>query len=248
MTSSIASENQDLAMHARVKLQRVLTLRRIFFSVCIVFAPLILLLGFVFDPQLGVPTGAMAYIAALRVENPLMVQLFLVVFFVTPCFFPFSYIGLGWLALRRSPWLATFGIICGLVGSLPWPLLTGQLALAYSIAQMGDSPSLLELANRFTSNWMVALLLLSWVIGHLLGYMLLGIALIRSRAIPRWAAILIVASVPFQMIAYPLNQGVFQIIGFAMVLIGSVPAAYAMWHFRIDPLALPVGEPTSSTS
>jgi hypothetical protein len=72
------------------------------------------------------------------------------------------------------------------------------------------------------------LLLGSWVIGHLLGYIIMGIALIRSRAIPLWAAILIIVGIPFQAAGYGTHVSVLQLICFALIFIGSIPAALAM--------------------
>jgi hypothetical protein len=37
---------------------------------------------------------------------------------------------------------------------------------------------------------------IAWFFGHLLGYVLLGIALARARVIPLWAASLIIVSAP----------------------------------------------------
>jgi hypothetical protein len=68
----------------------------------------------------------------------------------------------------------------------------------------------------------------SWVIGHLLGYIIMGIALIRSRAIPLWAAILIIVGIPFQAAAYGAHVSVLQLICFALIFIGSIPATLAM--------------------
>ena len=71
------------------------------------------------------------------------------------------------------------------------------------------------------------------MIGHQLGYILLGIALARARVIPLWAACLLIVSVPIMgPIAYGTNVGLLQILGFVLVFIGSVPAAFAMLKVR----------------
>ena len=94
-------------------------------------------------------------------------------------------------------------------------------------------------ASAFVAIWngvaaedVIVFLQYSWVVGHLLGYVLLGSALWRARVIPRWAAGLIIIGVPLQMVAYPTHQGLFQHLGFALECIGSIPAARAMF---IDP-------------
>ncbi len=199
---------------------------------CIILAPLVIILGFVFDPTGGVPPGGIATIAAFQAVSPLRIQVFLFFNAITPYFFPLSYLGLGLLAMKRSPWLATIGIAWGLVGSLPWPLFVAQEAVVKDVAQMGNSAPFEMLVQRVSSEWAVLWLFISWIVGHLLGYVLLGTALARARIIPRWAACLIIAGPPFQAIAYPAHLGILQIFGFVLVLIGSVPAAIAMLKRR----------------
>jgi len=71
------------------------------------------------------------------------------------------------------------------------------------------------------------------VVGHVAGYLLLGIALARAKAISRWAAWLIaVSAVIMGPIAYGTKLGLLQVIGYAMVFAGSVPAAIAMLNPR----------------
>ena len=90
-------------------------LHRAFFALCILLAPLTLSLWF------GLcPTGAgdascphqgssLAVFAAFRTMNPQLMQIFLFLNLVAPYVYTLSYIGLGLLAMKRSPWLATPG-------------------------------------------------------------------------------------------------------------------------------------------
>ena len=65
-----------------------------------------------------------------------------------------------------------------------------------------------------------------WVIGHLLGYVLLGIAPLRARVIPRWAAwLLIVSALVMGPLAYGTGLGLLQVLGYLLVFLGSIPAA-----------------------
>jgi len=89
---------------------------------------------------------------------------------------------------------------------------------------------------------------IAWLFGHLLGYVLLGIALARARVIPLWAASLIIASAPLMgPIAYGTGLGLLQVLGFVLVFIGSVPAALAMLKGKEQLAARPVGEEPAST-
>ena len=210
-------------------------LHRVFFAVCIVLAPLSMSLWFALCPEYGnpaCPEGTSATLIAFRAANPALIQLFFAIAFVSAYLFPLSYLGLGLVAMKRSPWLATIGIACGLAGSLGWFLAAGQVVQTYNMAQIGNTPVYLALGRLTTSEWITIVYFIFWIGGHLLGYVLLGIALGRARVVPLWAACLIVAGVPFQMIAYPTRLGILQVLGFALVFIGSIPAALAMLKFR----------------
>jgi multidrug transporter EmrE-like cation transporter len=75
------------------------------------------------------------------------------------------------------------------------------------------------------------LFLLVYVVAHLVAYVLLGIALTRARAVPRWAGWSLIASSPVTMAAFvPPGRPVATvgIAGLALLLIGSIPASRAM--------------------
>jgi len=111
----------------------------------------------------------------------------------------------------------------------------------------GHKPSIGRVPRVPTSNAFDT----GWVIGHLLGYVLLGIALLRARVIPRWAAWLIIVSAPVMgPIAYGTGLGLLQVLGYVLVFIGSVPAAIAMLRRRDEPepAKVPAAEGLTSTT
>ena len=64
--------------------------------------------------------------------------------------------------------------------------------------------------------------------GHLLAYILLGLAIARLAAVPSWSGWVMVAAGPLMgPIAYGTNQGYLQVLGFLLVFVASVPAAAA---------------------
>jgi hypothetical protein len=196
-------------------------------AVCIVVAPVVLFLGFALDPTggLGVPENLHGVAASIKAVSPLQIQWFLYLNAVTVYFFPLSFIGLGLLTMRRSPWLALIGMIFGLVGSLPFGVFAALEALAFRVASSAPTVSIFQYVNTQGS---VFLLGASWVVGHLVGYLLTGMALLRSRAIPWWAASLFIVGIPFQAAGYGTRQNILQLICFVLIFIGSIPAAWAM--------------------
>jgi len=210
----------------------VYRLQRIFFAVCMLLAPLTVSLWFGLCPEYGnpaCPVGTSATLVAFRAANPLLLQLFFVVTVLAAYIYPLSYIYLGRLAMKRSPWLATIGIACGFVGSVVWSLFAGETFWINSLAQLGFDTQLPMLGKAYVANWGVFVMHGGWVIGHLLGYVLLGIALARARVIPLWAAWLLIVS-PLLMgpLAYGTGLGLLQVLGYVLVFVGSVPAAIAM--------------------
>jgi len=210
----------------------VYRLQCMFFAMCLLLAPLALSLWFALCPEYGnpaCPVGTSATLAAFRAVYPLLLQLFFAVTFISAYIYPLSYIGLGRLAMKRSPWLATTGIACGFVGSVVWSLFAGETFWLAAATHVNVDTQFLMLGKAYVANWVVLAMHGGWVIGHLLGYVLLGIALLRARVIPRWAAWLISVS-PLLMgpIAYGTGLGLLQVLGYVLIFVGSVPAASAM--------------------
>jgi len=242
---SHTSDQQGAAEHVYRKFHRA------FFALCILLAPLTLSLWFGLCPEYGnpaCPVGTSATLVAFRAANPLLLQLFFVVTFISAYIYPLSYIGLGRLAMKRSPWLAFIGIACGFVGSVVWSLFAGETFWINGLAQLGFDTQFPMLEKAYVANWGVFVMHGGWVIGHLLGYVLLGIALARSRMIPLWAAGLFIVGIPFQMIAYPTRLGILQPICFALIFIGSIPAALAMLRRSDEETPVPAGEEAAARS
>ncbi|HEY1488770.1 MAG TPA: hypothetical protein VGF84_21855 [Micromonosporaceae bacterium] len=101
------------------------------------------------------------------------------------------------LARRGSPRLAFFG---GGIAALGW--LAGLIGLGatglivYHGVGLPDQGAAAALIDRVGADPTVGTLTLLFVLGHVVGMILLGVALLRSRAVPVWAAVL--------FIAYPL--------------------------------------------
>jgi hypothetical protein len=213
-------------------------LLRALLAACVALAPLSVALSFVADPTGGVPHGASNTYVTYREAGAERVEVFLVLNAAAAYLFPMSYTGLGlvalrrapWLApaacalarpcgvrpgspLRRAPWLAAPGMIAGLLGTLQWAVFVPVETLFAVMAQAPNGGDFIQLANAISAEGVIGALQLAWVLGHLLGYTLLG--------------------VPLQALPYPLNLGAFQIAGFLLIFLGSILAALAL--LRYDP-------------
>ncbi|HEX6479816.1 MAG TPA: hypothetical protein VF043_13315 [Ktedonobacteraceae bacterium] len=230
-------------------------LHRAFFALCILLAPLTLSLWFglcptgVGDPACPDMGSTLAVFAAFRAMNPQLMQIFLLLSLIVPYVYTLSYIGLGLLAMKRSPWLAILGMACGFAAGVVWAAIADSITMLASMAQISLNPLFVTVEHHYYANWLILAFGAAWVIGHLLGYILLGIALARARVIPLWAACLFIVSAPIMgPIAYGTGLGLLQILGYVLVFIGSVPAAFAMLKLRDEPALVPEAEGLTSTT
>lgn len=209
------------------------TFYHVLLASCIIVAPLLLSGWFALCPQYGDPTcpssvNHFAVLTAYRAANPLLLRLFLLMNVIIPYVYPFSYLGLGLLTLRRSPWLSLFGMICGWLGSIPWGLIADQSFMLNSMAPLHHD-GLFVAVERGYYNPFIYVIAGGWVFGHLLGYVFLGITLLRAKVVPKWSAWSIILSAPLMgPIAYGTNNGPLQVLGYLLVFFGSIPAAMAM--------------------
>jgi hypothetical protein len=106
-------------------------------------------------------------------------------------------IALGLLARRHAPRLGTAGLVLAFAAfmSLFWSTVAGSDNVALGAARIGLNPAVTgKLIDSMGA--IPAIGFASWLfpLGHILGLILLGIALWRGRAIPAWAALLIACS------------------------------------------------------
>ncbi len=205
-----------------------------FFAVLIVATPLVMASWFALCPQYGdpsCPTNArpLAMLAAYRAAPAGLMQAFLIVNLAVAYLFPLGYLGMGLVAWRRSPWLTALGVGCGWVGAIVWGYIADQSFLLTDMAHTQHDAEFAALEAAYFADWHILVVASGWVIGHLLGYLLLGIALLRSKLVPAWSAAMIIAAAPIMgPLAYGLNQNALQILGYLMVAVGCVPAARSL--------------------
>jgi hypothetical protein len=193
--------------------------------VAIVSLPLAFLLGGVLAPSIH-DTGQ-ASIAANAAANPIANTVHLAAFVLASYLLPIGAIGLARLAYPRTPWLATIGGLLAVVGWLPFSALAALDDLTSTMAQLPNSASYAELLDRFSIDAVMGAYLLVYIVGHLVAYVLLGVALRRGRVIPGWAAWSMIASSPLTIAAFALPGSPRATGGVALSLLvlGSLPAA-----------------------
>lgn len=197
-------------------------------AVAIVGGPLAVVVGGLLAPALH-DTGQ-ASLAANAAANPTANAVHLAAFVLASYLLPIGAIGLAYLAYPRTPWLATAGGLLALVGWLPFSALAALDDLTSIMTQLPGSGSYAQLLDRFSTDAVMNGYLIVYIVGHLVAYVLLGIALHRAQAIPRWAAWAIIASSPLTLAAFALpgSPRAIGAVALGLLLAGSLPAARAM--------------------
>ena len=200
-------------------------LQRIVFAASIFLGPLMVAVGIATAPSIGA-SGGRAVIAAYtqfperaRLEMALSVPGIILV--------PLAFVGLARLAMRGSPWLATLGGGLALVSWATWPAFVIQDTMTNLMAQMGGGAQFATLWERLNTSPVYNGILLVYIAGHVVGTLLLGLALGRARVIPIWAAAAIVLYGPLQVVAFPTGLRLVGDVAYGLLVIGCAAAAYA---------------------
>lgn len=223
LSNTLPRDNAQLPAYLKVQ--------RIFLATGIGLAPFTLTLYQIFSPLLRGNGEAM--IAANLAANPTTNQLHLVFGVATGFLLAVGFLGMSLLAMKHSPWLATFGGILGILGWIPWSPLIALEALTYDMAQMGGGTQFAALWDRFNSDGVMTFFLLFYIICHLTSAVLLGIALNRARVVPVWSGWALILTSPLTMLAFVMHSMVLIYVVIALLYAGSIPAALAMlkWNW-----------------
>src|ERR1035437_5173151 len=106
-------------------------------------------------------------------------------------------IAVGMLARRNAPRLGTTGLVLAFAGfmCLFWSTVAGSDNVALAAARIGPSPAVTgKLVDAMGAIPAIGLASNLFVLGHVVGLGLIGIALWRGRVLPAWAALMIAIS------------------------------------------------------
>lgn len=123
-------------------------------------------------------------------------------------------LAVGRLTRRGAPKLTAAAMLLVVPGYLALTYMIGSDLVLWTGAHAGlDASSLTGLAETIhpTSNVAVAV----FVLGHVIGTVLLGLALLRSRTVPGWAALVTVVAQPLHFVA--------------LVIVGSRELDFVAW-------------------
>jgi hypothetical protein len=151
-------------------------------------------------------------------------------------------VAVGWLSRRSVPILTTIGLILAVVGFTC--LAVGNTFGELSTALVASHPEF----DRATAYALGAGLELGpvsnltgtlFVFGHLVGTIILGLALWRSHTVPSWAAILLAVSQPIHLASVMLGNRPLDLVGWGGTAVGFAAAGWALLRTQNDDFDLP---------
>ena len=157
-------------------------------------------------------------------------------------------VAVAWLSRRRVPILTTIGLILAVVGFTC--LAVGNSFGELSTALIASHPEF-DRATAYAVGSGLELGAVSnltgtlFVLGHLIGTVILGLALWRSHAVPSWAALLLAMSQPIHLASVMLGSRPLDLIGWGGTAVGFAVAGWALLRMNNDEFDLPA-EPASA--
>jgi len=142
------------------------------------------------------------------------------------------------LAGPRAPRLTLVGGALSFAAWLAGLISLGASDLLYDhAAQLTDRASAVALVHAVTSDAAFVIPEALFLAGHVLGLLLLGIALWRSRAVPRWSAALVGLASVVQFLVH--DQAVLSACAFGLLLIGMAACAVTLLRSPAEPAPAP---------
>jgi hypothetical protein len=138
----------------------------------------------------------------------------------------------GRLTRRRAPWLTAIALFLVVPGYLALPWAASSDMFIWSAGTAGLDPAAIARASEVTHG-STDIAGFVFVAGHVLGTILLGIAMWRSRIVPRWAAVATAISQPIHVIAaVVLDSHTLDLVGWGLQAAGFAAVGWAILRMR----------------
>jgi hypothetical protein len=139
----------------------------------------------------------------------------------------------GRLARRGSPWLTGIALFLIVPGYLSLPWLASSDVFTWSAGTAGvDLATITRIADVTHGSVDVAGTV--FVVGHVLGTVLLGMAMWRSGAGGRWAALAVAVSQPLHLTSVIIGSHPLDLVGWGLQAVGFAAVGWAILRMPND--------------
>jgi hypothetical protein len=225
MTTPTTSHRIDSGPTTRQSTPRLLTLA---LALVAPLAPLAVGLGDILVPQPDESGALLDEVGA----NPGLASAAGAVALVAVLFFVPGVLAAGLAALRGAPRLASAGLLIAVPGWSAAFVFPDLVGLANAMTSTGiDRSSAVRVLDHLGSfaSPSLAVAVMLFVVGHIVGTVLLGLALWRSRAVPRAIAGALTVSQPLHFVAFViLGNDVLDGLAYLLTALGFGAAGWAV--------------------
>jgi hypothetical protein len=161
--------------------------------------------------------------------------------FLTPCM-TISMLTLGYVARRGAPVLASIGTVVSFGAYSLWGATGNSDYTATVLLSAGYGPDEVTALTGHLESTVLSMAVSSfWVLGHILGLVILAIALHRARVLPLWAATVMALSQPVHLVAAVIVPSRWLDVfgGWGMTTLTCALVAVHMWRTRNEDWDLP---------
>lgn len=174
------------------------------FAACLALAAVGSLVWAVLQPPF--PDGYGARLAAID-EAGTGAALSAFLFTATQLPWVVAVVGIAWLAHRGSSRFATAGGILAVLGGFGHAVFGGAMLVTVLMARdAADRPVMAQLLESIEASALLVPFMAAGLLGTLVGTVLLGVALWRSRAVPRWVPLVLWAFLVVEFVGSNLSE------------------------------------------
>jgi hypothetical protein len=149
----------------------------------------------------------------------------------------------GLLARRHSRRLGTTGLVLAVAGFACLSALSTVDFTALAAVRSGlDPAAITQVLDALNTDATLTVAVAVFALGHVVGVILLGLALLRGRAIPAWAAWTLIVSQPLHVVfAVIVPSNALDMAAWALTTLGFAMAAVAVGREPADTVTVTPG-------
>jgi hypothetical protein len=151
-------------------------------------------------------------------------------------------VAVAWLSRRRAPVLTTVGLLLafsGFVALFAGDSFGSLIPQAVASHPELDAGTAYALGSGMEMSAVANVTGLVFVLGHLIGTIVLGIALFRSRVVSSWIAIALAVSQPIHLLSVMTGNRPLDLVGWGSTALGFAAAGWVLLHTDNDDFDLP---------